>query len=242
MGGIRVGIIGDFDPAFAPHAATAAAIGHAADHLGWSVSTSWVATDELDRDPEPRLAEYDALWCAPGSPYRSMDGALAGIRVARESDRPFIGTCGGFQHVVIEYARHVLGYVDAEHAEYDPFASRLFITPLSCSLVGRTMTVRILPGSHAALAYGRTTAEERYYCNFGLNPAFQGLIHEGGLRVVGSDGDGEARIVELPEKQFFIATLYVPQLTSTPTVPHPLIVAYLAAARQLAEARAVAMA
>jgi CTP synthase (UTP-ammonia lyase) len=91
-----------------------------------------------------------------------MDGALAAIRVARTTVCPFVGTCGGCQHVVIEYARHVLGVVDdAQHAEYDPYASRLFITPLSCSLAGRTMRVFLIPGSRSHASYGCAVADEQ---------------------------------------------------------------------------------
>jgi CTP synthase (UTP-ammonia lyase) len=227
---IAVGIIGDYDPGFPPHRATEEALNHAASRLGMAVTVSWIATTDLDHDAGERLSGFAALWCAPGSPYRSMNGALTGIRIARESNRPFLGTCGGFQHAVIEYARHVLGFEDAQHAEYDPYASRLLVTSLSCSLVGQRMQVSVTPGSRAFAAYGRENVEEQYYCNFGLNPAYQGQLHEGGLRIVGVDQDGEARIVELPEQRFFIATLFVPQCTSSPEHPHPLILAYLDAA------------
>jgi CTP synthase (UTP-ammonia lyase) len=225
---IGIGVIGDYDPAFAPHRATDAALAHAADGLGLTVAVEWLPTPSLDGAAAPDILEaFDGLWCAPGSPYRSLAGALAGIRFAREHDRPFVGTCGGFQHVVLEYARNVLGFQDAQHAEYDPEASRLFITGLACSLVGQTMTVHVVPGSRAGRAYARPTAEEQYYCTFGLNPAYQALLHDGGLRVVGTDQDGEARILELPERRYFLATLFVPQLTSAPDRPHPLITAYL---------------
>lgn len=190
----------------------------------------WHPTESLlDADPAEVLAE-DALWCAPGSPYRSLDGALRGIALARERDLPLLGTCGGFQHIVIEYARNVLGFADAQHAEYDPYASNLFISELSCSLAGRTMAVELVAGSRAAELYGGTEASERYYCNFGLDPEHQRLLDEGGLRVSGVDQDGEARVLELPDRRFYLATLFVPQLSSTPAAPHPLIVAYLRAA------------
>jgi CTP synthase (UTP-ammonia lyase) len=232
MARIRVGIIGDHNPELPSHRATEAALRHAADQLGISVVATWLPTAELERDAAAGVAGFDALWCAPGSPYRSMPGALAAIRAARTADRPFLGTCGGCQHVVLEYARHVLGIADAQHGEYAPDAAHLFITPLSCSLVGRTMRVAITPGSHTFQAYGRGSADERYHCNFGLNPAYRAQLEEGGLRVVGVDQDQEARIVELPALRFFIATLFVPQVTSTPAQPHPLILAYLDAARQ----------
>jgi len=227
---ISVGVIGDLDPRFPPHAATNAALEHAATALGASVEVRWHATESLlDVDPGEVLVE-DALWCAPGSPYRSLDGALRGVRFARENNRPLLGTCGGFQHVVIEYARNVLGFADAQHAEYDPYASNLFISELACSLAGQTMSVELAPGSGAARFYGRTEATERYYCNFGLDPEHQRLLDDGGLRVVGLDQDGEARVLELPDHRFYVATLFVPQMSSSPTAPHPLVTALLRAA------------
>src|SRR5262249_31058175 len=156
------------------------------------------------------------------------------------SGRPFLGTCGGFQHAVLEYARHVLGVGDAQHAEYGPSASPLFITPLSCSLVGQTMHVMIMPGSRAFQAYGRGEAQEQYYCQFGLNPVYAPALQGAGLLIVGSDADGEARIMELPAHRFFIATLFVPQITSSPAAPHPLIVAYLDEARRFQDHEAAA--
>lgn len=227
---ISVGVIGDFDPEFPPHPATNAGLEHAAAALGIEADVRWHGTEALaDADPAATLTD-DALWCAPGSPYRSLDGALRAVRFARERDVPLLGTCGGFQHIVLEYARNVLGFADAQHAEYDPYASELFITELACSLAGKEMTVSLAPGSRAAGFYSRAETSERYYCNFGLNPEHQRRLDEGGLRVVGVDQDGEARVLELPERRFFVATLFVPQLSSEPGAPHPLIVAYLRAA------------
>jgi CTP synthase (UTP-ammonia lyase) len=232
MSSLSVGVIGDFDPEFPPHPATNSALEHSADALGATVDVRWHATDALlDADLDRALA-HDALWCAPGSPYRSLDGALRAIRFAREGDVPLLGTCGGFQHVVLEYARNVLGFEDAQHAEYDPYASELFISELSCSLAGQTMAVELSGDSRAARFYERTETTERYYCNFGLNPEHQRLLHDGGLRVVGVDQAGEARVLELPDRRFFVATLFVPQLSSSPSSPHPLITAYLRAAMQ----------
>ncbi len=90
---LRVGVIGDFDPSNETHRATNAALRHAADLLGEAVSVQWVATPELASSPAASALErYHGLWCAPASPYRSMIGALNGIRFAREQSRPFVGT------------------------------------------------------------------------------------------------------------------------------------------------------
>lgn len=231
---LRLGVIGDFDPAFPPHPATNAALDHAAASVSVELDVRWLPTNGLRHlDPEA-LDRYDALWCAPGSPYKSLDGAVRAIRLAREHGVPLIGTCGGFQHMVIEYARNVLDIQDAQHAEYDPYASQLFVTPLSCSLAGRTMTIHLTPGSKVGDLYGRPDVQEQYYCDFGLNPDHQDDLHHAGFRVVGTDQDGEARVLELPDHPFYVATLFVPQLNSQPQRPHPLVVALLEAAAERA--------
>lgn len=234
---VRIGIIGDYRATNPTHLATDAALQHAAAHLGLGIAVEWLPTPQIEREGDALLRPFDALWCSPGSPYRSMAGALHGIRFAREQGRPFIGTCGGFQHAIIEYARNVLGFADAAHAETDPEASTLFISALACSLVGKSMHIRLDPASRVLAMYGRPVVQEQYYCNFGLNPRYQGTIHEGGLSIVGIDHEQAARIVELPDHPFFVATLFVPQVSSTPEQPHPLIIAYLQATANTAEDR-----
>jgi CTP synthase (UTP-ammonia lyase) len=90
---LKVGVIGGFDPARRSHLATDDALEHAAESSGLTVRISWIPTLSVgDGNDEMLLDPYDALWCAPGSPYESMDGALRGIRFARERGKPFAGT------------------------------------------------------------------------------------------------------------------------------------------------------
>jgi CTP synthase (UTP-ammonia lyase) len=179
---------------------------------------------------DAELAIYDGFWIAPGGPYQSLDGALNVIRFARVHDVPLLGTCAGFQHAVLEYARNVMGFDDAAHAEYNPYGSRLFVTALTCSLVGQTLEVSLSANTIAAKAYGASAATERYYCNFGMNREYLDDIVQAGLLVSGVDSDGEPRIIELPDHRFYVATLFVPQTSSTPATPHPIIDAFLDAA------------
>jgi CTP synthase (UTP-ammonia lyase) len=225
MATTRIGIIGDYNPKNLTHIATDDGIHHAAQVLGKPIEAVWLPTDE-----PVEYEEFDGLVGSPGSPYRSFDGALAGIRYARENEIPFIGTCGGSQHLMIEYARNVMGLMDAAHAETDPYASCLFVTPLSCSLVGKTMEVLIKPGSKAAAACQAERSMEAYYCNFGLNPAYQERLESAGLEITGKDENGEARIVELGSHPFFVGTLFVPQARSKPGHPHPLFLEFCRAA------------
>jgi CTP synthase (UTP-ammonia lyase) len=227
---LTIRIVGDYDPANATHLASTTALQDAARTLGLGVEIAWLPTVAIDSMDEPALREADALLIAPGSPYRSMEGALLAISHARLNDIPLLGTCGGFQHLIVEFARNVLGVRDAEHAESSPQAPTLVIVPLTCSLFGQRMEVEIHPGTLASAAYTRPRTTERYYCNFGLSPDYVEALVGAGLVISGVDGDGEVRIVEHRALRFFVGTLFVPQTSSTRDDPHPLVVALVSAA------------
>ena len=140
----------------------------------------WVATDDLERKgADELLAGADAVWCAPGSPYRSLDGALEGIRFAREQGVPFLGTCAGFQHAVIEVARNLAGIAEADHEEYGREGGDLVIHELLCSLAGQRLDVRIVDDELAAI-YGAAQVEERYYCTLRAQPGLRAPARGGG--------------------------------------------------------------
>ena len=119
---------------------------------------------------------------------------------------------------------------EAEHEETSPGSSCLVISKLACSLVGQAQTISILPGTLAHRVYGKAETVEQFSCNYGLNSAYRDRISAGELKVAGVDFNGEARMVEISDHRFFIATLFLPQLSSSPDRPHPLIIAYLKAA------------
>jgi CTP synthase (UTP-ammonia lyase) len=230
---LRIALVGDYDPAVIAHRAIPRAIDAAAAILESTVDPHWLPTNVIGHGE--MLDEFDAFWCVPGSPYRSMDGALRAIRYARETGRPFLGTCGGFQHAVIEYARHVLGWDDADHGETNPDAARAVISPLTCERVEVGGTVRFEPGSHLLRAYGGPTATEEYHCRYGLNPRFESSLLTGPLRVTARDDDGDVRAVELTSHPFFVATLFQPERAALRDRPAPIVTAFVAAIASGAE-------
>ncbi len=133
-------------------------------------------------------------------------------------------------HAIVEFARNVLGFKDADHAETNPGGTCLFVTALTCSLVGTQEPVTIIPHTQAAALYGVGNVTEAYYCNYGVNPAYRQQLEQGGMVTSGVGGQGEVRIVELPTHPFFVATLFLPQARSTPERPHPLVAGFAAAA------------
>jgi CTP synthase (UTP-ammonia lyase) len=90
---VNIGIIGDYDEKKTSHPATNQALRHAADYLPIEASVTWLPTlSFLTKEGQQKLGQFDAVWASPGSPYRSMEGAIEGIRLAREMGRPFTGT------------------------------------------------------------------------------------------------------------------------------------------------------
>jgi CTP synthase (UTP-ammonia lyase) len=222
---IRIGLVGDESPAVRAHAAIPRALALAGAELGVSVEPTWLPTDA-----PAALHVFDGLWCVPGGPYASFDGVLAAIRWAREQERPFLGSCGGFQHALIEYARHVLGLADADHTESNPAATTPLVTPLVCSLVGVTAKIQLRAGSRVAAAYGQLDIVEGFHCRYGLNPQYAHTLASGPLVVSGVDGEGEVRSVELDGHPFFVATLFQSELVALEGKTPPLARALVRAA------------
>jgi CTP synthase (UTP-ammonia lyase) len=222
-----IGLVGDRNPANRVQLATEEAFSDAAG----TPAVEWLATERLSEPAAIDLTRYAGFLVTPGSPYLSMDGALAAIRHARQHQVPLLGTCGGFQHLILEFARHVLGRTDANHEETSPRSRDLAVTALACSLAGQTHPVRIVGGTRAAAIYGVDEAVEPFFCSYGLNPAYRPLLEARGLVISGVDRLGEVRIVELPAHPFFVGTLFVPQARHSRAYPHPLIGAFVSAAQ-----------
>ncbi|MFI6764700.1 hypothetical protein [Streptomyces sp. NPDC050355] len=217
----RIALVGDRSDAVRSHARIPGLLEAIRVRDGLDLDAYWIATQDAGQG----MDGFDAVWVLPGSPYRSEAGALAAIRAARESGIPFLGTCGGFQHALLEFARNVCGLDRAAHSENDPGAAaeQAVLVPLACSLVGHEGTVRVTAGSRAAALIGTDRASARYHCNYGLNSDYLDVLRAHGLTFTGTDESGEVRIAELPTHHFFLATLFQPELDGDGTRAHPLI-------------------
>jgi CTP synthase (UTP-ammonia lyase) len=236
---LSIALIGDFDEAITAHCAIPRALSLAAQDLALKIYPHWFHTSQLRNDVTALLSPYSGIWCVPGSPYANTAGALSAIRCARVSGRPFLGTCGGFQHALLEYATGVWGLSSAAHAELDPEALDPVIAPLQCGLVEVSETLRLVAGSRLAKAYGRDSIVEDYHCRYGLNPRYAGRLKGGPLRIAAQDLTGAPRAVELDQHPFFVATLFQPERAAFANRTPPIVAAFLQAAAEVAT-RAVA--
>jgi CTP synthase (UTP-ammonia lyase) len=247
---VRIGILGDFNPEFRSHHATRDSLQHSARKLNLEVESEWIPTPAAAASGAHALLEgFDGLWAAPGSPYKSFDGMLKGIEFARRCDWPFLGTCGGFQYALIEFARNVVGIADADSAENNSGSKNIVIYPVACAVSGRVgdapklsgavPEIRLRPGSYLQSFYGKDkeVVSEEFFCNFEVNPEYEWCAMEAGFPVVARGMQGEVRAIESPAHRFFIATLFQPQLSSTESHPHPLVSAFVQAASRWAQSR-----
>ncbi|MET8144330.1 hypothetical protein ABZU32_28825 [Sphaerisporangium sp. NPDC005288] len=227
----RIALIGNRSSTTPAHACLDAFVPSLDADVDWVPSETITGPDSL--------GGYSGLWVIPGSPYASKDGVLLAIRLARETGIPYLGTCGGFQHALIEYARNVLGLSQADDVQYDPEAETPLITALCCSLVGETAPLYLSDGSRLASVFAHAEETvETFHCKYGLNPDYVDLIEQSSLVISGWDAEKAPRAIEIVDHPFFIGTLFQPELSSSPGSIHPLIEAFVAAAARHAETSA----
>jgi CTP synthase (UTP-ammonia lyase) len=225
----RLALVGDRSESVRAHAKIPVLIDALATGAGPAIEIYWLRSTDITGPHD--VAGFDGVWVIPGSPYLNPDGALAAIRAARTGLIPLLGTCGGFQHLLLEFARDVCGLAAVEHAEENADAAEPLIVPLECSLFGQEATVVIAPGTVAARVMGPGPTTERYFCRYGPNADYLQILQSHGLVFSGRDERGEIRVAELPDHPFYVASLFQPELSSDPTWVHPLIAAFAAAVR-----------
>jgi CTP synthase (UTP-ammonia lyase) len=203
---IRIALIGDYNPSAIAHRAIPLALRLAGQTNNAELQFDWKHTSMLTR-----LNGYHGIWCVPASPYSNEASAIDAIRLAREEGIPFLGTCGGFQHAVLEFARNVLGLSAAQHAETSADGKFLVISPLSCPLEQTEQLVYPVPATRLARLCGLNSVRFEYNCRFGLNPVYEHDLETAGMRVAARDVAKEVRAVELINHRFFMATLFQPE-------------------------------
>ncbi|MFL4476486.1 CTP synthase [Paeniglutamicibacter sp. MACA_103] len=204
------------------------------------VQIRWVPSDDCSTEAGAKkaLAGVDAI-CVPGGfGIRGLEGKLGALKFARENGMPTLGLCLGLQSMVIEYARNVVGLVDASSTEFEPDTLHPVIATMQEQLeivdgkgdLGGTMRLglydaTLAEGSVVAATYGKTAVAERHRHRYEVNNAYRAQLAEAGLVFSGTSPDGAlVEFVELPKDvhPYYVSTQAHPELSSRPTRPHPL--------------------
>ena len=212
------------------------------------VRVRWVeSTDVEQKGAATLLADVDGVLVPGGFGERGIEGKIATVRHARERSVPYLGLCLGMQVATIEFARHVVGWADANSSEFDPASEHKVIDLLAdqsgVTEKGGTMRLgaykcALRPGSLAARAYGRPEVEERHRHRYELNNRYAQQLTSRGLVLSGRCVGRElVEIIELPDHPWFLAVQFHPELKSRPHDPHPLFVDFVRAALERRVAR-----
>lgn len=227
-------------------------VSEALKHAGYQFDTDIELTkvqaeDLTDANAAELLGDAQGILVPGGFGNRGLEGKIAAIRYARENDVPFLGICLGMQMACVEFARHVLGYQDADTTEVNPNTSHKIIDLMADQVnqdnLGGTLRLglypcQLKPGSVAAAAYdNEKVIEERHRHRYEFNNAYRDEMAQHGMVFSGVSPDNRlVEVVELPTQRFFVAAQYHPEFLSRPERPEGLFKAFIQAASQLPEA------
>jgi CTP synthase len=238
---VTIGLVGKYVELQDAYKSINEALFQSATYNNHKLNLVYVHSEKLnDANVQEKLANMDGVIIAPGFGNRGIEGKFVALKWCRENDVPTFGICLGMQCMVIEFARNVLGYADANSTEMDAATSANVIDLMedqkSVTDKGGTMRLGaydcvLREGSKAAEAYGTTHVSERHRHRFEFNDDFRTRYEEAGMKCVGENPDTHlVEVVELPEKRWFIGTQYHPEYSSTVLHPHPLFLSFVKAA------------
>jgi CTP synthase (UTP-ammonia lyase) len=185
------------------------------------VATEWVPTDSGSD-----VTAYDGVWLVPGSPYADDAAVLGALTIVREQRIPFLGTCGGMQYAVLEFARSVLGE-RATHAESDGEGQDNVVVGLACSLQGEERAVTPVPGTRFA-SWVPEPFVGMHFCSYAPTADVVARLEAAGVVVGATAPDAGAEVMEFPDHPFYVTSMFQPHVGTLAGAPvHPLVTAFL---------------
>ncbi|HEX3928566.1 MAG TPA: CTP synthase [Gemmatimonadales bacterium] len=250
---VKIAVVGKYTNLQDAYKSISEALLHGGIPHDVGVEATWISSDEFHSQEEAGklLAGFDGLLVPGGFGERGIEGMIEAVRWAREHKLPYFGICLGLQIGIIEFARDVCGMTTTSSTEFAPDCPDPVIALLASQRdvkdMGGTMrlgayTAKLRPGSKAAEAYGTTEISERHRHRWEVNNAYRDVLAEHGMRLSGQSPDGGlVEMIELPDQMhpWFVGCQFHPELKSRPTHPHPLFVAFVAAARAHAAGESV---
>ncbi|MDY7116984.1 CTP synthase [Halomonas sp. SSL-5] len=254
---INIAMVGKYMELLDAYKSLNEALIHAGIQTRVKVNVDYIDSEDIERHGTERLAGKDAILVPGGFGERGVEGKIATARFARESGIPYLGICLGMQVAVIEFARNVAGWADADSTEFThdtqhPVVGLIteWLSPEgkielrdAASDLGGTMRLggqvcQLKAGSKAREAYGADEIVERHRHRFEVNEQFVGELEQAGLVVSGKSVDNSlVEVVELPDHPWYVACQFHPEFTSTPRDGHPLFTGFVNAALEHKAAR-----
>ncbi|MDR1832133.1 MAG: CTP synthase [Fusobacteriaceae bacterium] len=235
---IKIAVVGKYVELKDAYMSVNEAIENAAYAQGFRAKIDYIQSKNLDVE---RLKDYNGILVPGGFGNRGIDGKVAAIRFARENKIPFLGLCLGMQLAVIEFARNVLGYTNANSTEFDEHTDCpiIDIMPDQKHIENKGGTMRLgaypcklLEGSLARTLYGKDEIVERHRHRYEFNNVYKEEVQKAGMKLSGISPTGIlVEMIELPPSMhpFFIAGQFHPEFKTRPNNPHPLFMGFVKA-------------
>lgn len=238
---VTIGLVGKYVELQDAYKSINEALFQAATYADHKLDLRYIHSEKLDeQNVDSTLADMDGVIIAPGFGQRGIEGKFVALKWCREHDVPTFGICLGMQCMVIEFARNVLGYADANSTEMNSTTPHNVIDLMeeqkSISNMGGTMRLGaydcdLRPGSLAAAAYGTEHVSERHRHRFEFNEKYREEFEKAGMLCVGENPLSHlVEVVEIPGKRWFLGTQYHPEYSSTVLHPSPLFRSFVNAA------------
>ncbi len=238
---VHVGLVGKYVALHDAYLSVAEALRHAGYFYNTHVKIHWINSEELtDENAGELLGDLDGIIVPGGFGGRGIEGMIAAAKYAREHKVPYFGICLGMQIAVIEYARNVLGFADANSGEFDPDSKHKVIDfmPGQSDEINKGGTLRlgaypcvVCAGTTMARCYGRPEISERHRHRYEFNNDYRQQMKDAGLTLSGISPDGTlVETVEISDRPFHVGVQYHPEFKSRPNKPHPLFLGFVGAA------------
>ena len=238
----RIALVGKYVKLHDAYLSVMESLYHAGFENECKVDIRWVDSETLTDQQRcaEEFAEVDGIILPGGFGDRGIEGMIQAARYARENDLPYFGICLGMQIMVIEYARGVLGYADANSGEFTPDGAHnvIALMPDQQGNIPKGGTMRlgkypcvVTPSTKMAACYGTDHIEERHRHRYEFNNEYRAEFEAKGLVIAGTGPDGHlVEAVEIPNRAFHVGVQFHPEFKSRPNRAHPLFKGFIAAA------------
>ena len=240
-GEVKIALVGKYVQLHDAYLSVAEALRHAGYSFGSKVKIDWIDSETLtDENAREKLGSADGIIVPGGFGGRGIEGMISAARYARENDVPYFGICLGMQIAVIEFARHVLGWQDADSREFNESSTHRVIDfmPGQNDEIDKGGTLRlgsypckVMSGTQMSECYVAETINERHRHRYEFNNLYRSELEAAGLVISGTSPDGRlVETVEIPGEFFRVGVQFHPEFKSRPNRPHPLFVGFVGSA------------
>lgn len=230
---VTIALCGKYVQLHDAYLSVAEALRHAGYENAAHVHIKWIDSEAItDKTVDEMLGDVDGILVPGGFGNRGVDGKIMAAKYARENNIPYLGICLGMQTAVIEYAKNVIGFADADSGEFSETSRHkvidLMIEQQKVETKGGTMRLGAYPckikdGSMMAQAYQKEVIDERHRHRYEFNNEFRNQFEENGMKITGTSPDELlVEAVEIPANKFFVGVQYHPEFKSRPNNAHPL--------------------